>query len=142
MGLGASFCGAVWSSGLLSLGRYRPILAVNLFALVFGGVLVAVLVSVDGVRGAAIGTAGGELVLAVLNGVALTRVDHSLVPPLRVVPAVILATGLAVATTLLSLPVIASVAVAAAVYLAVLLALGAIPKELREQLRRRAHVSA
>jgi len=142
VGLGASFCGAVWSSGLLSLGRYRPILAVNLFALVFGGVLVAVLVSVDGVRGAAIGTAGGELVLAVLNGVALTRVDHSLVPPLRVVPAVILATGLAVATTLLSLPVIASVAVAAAVYLAVLLALGAIPKELREQLRRRAHVSA
>jgi O-antigen/teichoic acid export membrane protein len=141
IGLGASFSGAVWSNGLLSLGRYRAILAVNIFALVFGSVLVAVLVSLDGARGAAIATAAGELVLAALSGAALTHADRSLAPPMRVVPAVLLAATLAVATTLIPLPVLLSVVVAGAVYLATLLILGAIPQELREQLRRRAHVS-
>jgi O-antigen/teichoic acid export membrane protein len=141
IGLGASFSGAVWSNGLLSLGRHRAILAVNIFALVFGSVLVAVLVSLDGARGAAIATAAGELVLAGLSGAALTRADRSLAPPMRVVPAVVVATTLAVATTLVHLPVLVSVVVAGAVYVATLLVLGAVPQELRQELRRRAHVS-
>jgi O-antigen/teichoic acid export membrane protein len=136
VGLGASFLGAVWANGLLSLHRYREILTINLFALVVGGALVAILVSVDGARGAAIGTALFEFVAAGLNGVALVRFDRALAPPLRIVPGVVLATGLAVATTLMPLPVLASVALAAAVYVAVVLALRIVPEELLEHAPR------
>jgi hypothetical protein len=79
--------------------------------------------------------------LACLSGFVLARADPALAPNLKVVPPVLLATGAAVATTLLDLPVLASVAVAAAVYLVVLLALKAVPEELLElmpaSLRRR-----
>ena len=51
VGLGATFLGAVWANGLLSLRRYREILAINLSALVLGGGLVAALVSIDGAQG-------------------------------------------------------------------------------------------
>jgi O-antigen/teichoic acid export membrane protein len=132
IGLGASFAGAVWANGLLSLGRYRDILTINIFALIFGGALVALLVEADGARGAAIATAAGELVLAALSGIALARADPELRPPLRILPRVALAAGLAVATRLIDLPVLASVAVAAAVYGIALLLLGALPAELIE----------
>lgn len=134
VGLGASFVGAVWSYGLLSLGRHREILAINLFALLVGGVLVAVLVSLDGARGAAIATAIDELALAALNGVALAHASRTLSPPLRILPPVALALALAVATTLLDIPVLASVALAAAVYLAAVFALGVVPEEVLERL--------
>ena len=39
IGLAASFVGAVWSYGLLSLGRTRDILKINVAALVLGGAL-------------------------------------------------------------------------------------------------------
>jgi PST family polysaccharide transporter len=139
IGLGANVCGAVWSYGLLSLGRYRVILLINLCALVGGALLIAVLVDVDGARGAAIATATAEVLLAVASGVALTRADSSLRPPLRIVPAVALAAGLAGASTLIGLPVLVSVVLAAAIYLPALLALGAVPQELREQAFRRVH---
>jgi O-antigen/teichoic acid export membrane protein len=137
IGLGASFSGAVWSNGLLSLGRYREILAINLFALLVGSALIAVLVSIDGAHGAAIATAAGEIVLAVISGFALANADRSLTPPLRIVPSLLLALGLAVASTLIDLPVLVSVVLASAVYLGVLLVMGAIPAELRQQLRLR-----
>jgi O-antigen/teichoic acid export membrane protein len=137
VGLGASFCGAVWSNGLLSLGRYRSILAINTFALLVGGLLIALLVSIDGARGAAIATAAGEIVLALCSGLALTRADRSFAPPLRVVPAVAAAAGLAVASTLVELPTLAGVVLASVVYLGALLVLGAVPDELREQACRR-----
>ena len=140
VGLAASFVGAVWSYGLLSIGRYREILAINLFALLVGGALVAVLVSVDGARGAAIATAIDELVLAVLSGSALARAERSLSPPLRIVPLVALALALAVASTLFEIPVLASVALAAAVYLAAAFALGAVPEDLRQRLPWRGRI--
>jgi len=133
-GLGASFVAAVWSYGLLSLGRYREILAINLFALIVGGALVALLVSLDGARGAAIATTLDEIALAALNGVALANAERALSPPLRIVPAVALALALAIATTLLQIPTLASVALAAAVYLAGVFALGVVPAELRQRL--------
>lgn len=137
VGLGASFCGAVWSNGLLSLGRYRVILTINIFALLLGALLIALLVSIDGARGAAIATASGEVVLSALSGLALARADRSLAPPLRIVPPLLVAVGLAVASTLIDLPVLASVILASAVYLGVLILLGAVPEELRQQLRLR-----
>jgi O-antigen/teichoic acid export membrane protein len=132
VGLGASFVGAVWSYGLLSLGRYRDILTINLLALLVGGVLVAVLVSLDGARGAAIATAIDEVALAGLNGVALARASRSLAPPLRIIPPVGLAVALAAATTLLEIPVLASVALASAVYAGAVFALGVVPDEVRQ----------
>jgi O-antigen/teichoic acid export membrane protein len=134
VGLGASFCGAVFANGLLSLGRYRAILFVNLAALLFGGVAIAVLVSIDGARGAAIATAAGELVLAVLSGLALRRADPGLSPPLGVVPAAALGVALATLTTMISVPVIVSVVLAGAVYCGVILLAGVVPPELTEQL--------
>jgi O-antigen/teichoic acid export membrane protein len=135
-GLGASFVGAVWANGLLSLGRYRVILAINLIALVLGTSLIVALVSIDGARGAAIASAAWEGAVAVLSGVALVRADRLLRPPLGIVPKVAVAAGLAALTTLLSMPVLASVAVASVVYLVVVVALGAVPAEVREELRR------
>jgi O-antigen/teichoic acid export membrane protein len=139
VGLGASFVGAVWANGLLSLHRYREILVISLVALLGGGALVALLVLSDGARGASIATAADELALALLSVAALVRADRSLAPPLRIVPGVAVAAGLAVATTLLALPVLVSVALASVVYLGAVLLLGVVPEELLEQLpwRRR-----
>jgi O-antigen/teichoic acid export membrane protein len=141
VGLGASFVGAVWASGLLGLGRYREIMMISLFSLFAGGALIAVLVLADAARGAAIATAAGEVVLALLNGAILVRIDRTLMPPLRIIPAVTIAAGLAVATTLLDLSAVVSVVVASVTYLAVVVMLGAIPKELRDLVpgRRRVH---
>jgi O-antigen/teichoic acid export membrane protein len=137
VGLAASFVGAVWSYGLLSLGRTKDILRINLAALVVGGAAVGALVKVDGARGAAIGTAAGEVLLALLNGWALTRADRRLTPPRRIVPAIAVATGLAILTPLAGLPVLATCALASAIYLGVVVARGAVPDELRHQLRWR-----
>jgi O-antigen/teichoic acid export membrane protein len=135
-GLGASFVGAVWANGLLSLGRYRVILAINLFALVVGSALIVALVLADGVRGAAIASAVWEGVSVVLSGIALAKADRLLRPPLRIMPKVAIAAGLAALTTLVALPVLISVLVAGVVYLAAVYALRAIPKELLTELRR------
>jgi O-antigen/teichoic acid export membrane protein len=135
-GLGASFVGAVWSYGLLGLGHYRTILAINLFGLIVGTSLIVTLVLLDGVRGAAIATSSWEGVVAVLSGVALVRFERLLMPPLWIVPKVSLALGLAALTTLLALPVLASVVVAGAVYIVAVLALRAVPGEVYAELRR------
>jgi hypothetical protein len=114
---------------------------ISLFSLFAGGALIAVLVLADAARGAAIATAAGEVVLALLNGAILVRIDRTLMPPLRIIPAVTIAAGLAVATTLLDLSAVVSVVVASVTYLAVVVMLGAIPKELRDLVpgRRRVH---
>lgn len=135
LALGASFCGSLWAYGLLSLGRYGTILKINLTGLALCGSLVAALVALDGARGAAIGTAVGEVVFALINCAALVRADSRLMPPLKVVPAVAAGALLAGCTTLLALPVLLSVIVAVAVYAATLLLLGAIPAELGSLLR-------
>lgn len=136
VGLGASFVGAVWSTGLVSLARYRVILMINLGALTLGSVLIATLVSVNGAHGAAIATASWEAAAALLSGIALVRVDRQLRPPMSIVPKVAVALALATATTALSLPVLVSVVVASATYLAAVVALRAVPQEVYDELRR------
>jgi O-antigen/teichoic acid export membrane protein len=130
VGLGASFVAAVWSFGLLSLGRTKDIMVIHLTVLIVGGTGIAILVSADGAQGAAIGAAVGEVVLALLTAGALTRVDRRLSPPLRIVPAVAVAAGLATLTLIAGLPTLAACAVAGLVYLAVVFALRAVPREL------------
>ena len=65
--VGATFVGTVWGFGLLSLGRHRAILLFNLAALAAVVVAVSILASVDGARGAAIGTSAVELALAAVG---------------------------------------------------------------------------
>ncbi|HWF24108.1 MAG TPA: oligosaccharide flippase family protein [Solirubrobacteraceae bacterium] len=134
IGLGFTFVSVVLTTALLSLERYRVILAMNIVALLGGTTLIALLASTSGARGAAIGTAVDEGVLALMNVVALARADRTLAPPLRILPAVAAAAGAATLTTLIQLPVAASVALASAVYLAVLLVFRAIPQEVLEHL--------
>jgi O-antigen/teichoic acid export membrane protein len=135
-GLGASFVGAVWAYGLLSLARYREIFVISMAALVVGSTLVGLLVELDGAQGAAIATASGEVLLGLLTLLALVRADPSLRPPLRVVPRVAVAAGLGTLSTLLDLPVLASVALASAIYAVTVVASGAVPAELSQALRR------
>jgi O-antigen/teichoic acid export membrane protein len=137
IGLGFTFVSTVWANGLLSLERYRVILGINLLALVAGTTLIAVLASASGARGAAIATATAEAILATINGIALTRADRSLMPPLRILPAVALAAAAALLTTLLPLPVVVNLLVESVVYAAVLLAFKAVPDELLEHLPAR-----
>jgi O-antigen/teichoic acid export membrane protein len=137
VGLGFTFISTVWAFGLLSLERYRVILAINVCALVAGTALIAVLASVSGARGGAIGTAIDEAAAALINGIAIARADRSLTPSLRIVPAVALAAGVAAISTLIPLPVLGDVVVASLVYFALLAAFKVIPPELIDHLPRR-----
>jgi O-antigen/teichoic acid export membrane protein len=130
--LAAVFVGTVWGNGLLSLGMYRQILVLNLTALLGTAALLCVLVPLDGARGAAIGTATGEVAATLATVVILVARHPRLRPPLRVVPRV----GLAAAAGLAPLaidgaPVVARLAISIALFSAVLLVTRALPAELR-----------
>ncbi len=128
--VGAVFVGAVWGFALLSLSRHRTILFFNLYALAAVIVCAAIGASVDGARGAAIGTSAVELGNAVIGLRILTHGRRHLHPSLRVVPKVVLAIGLAALPALLPISEPARVACSAILYLAALLALRALPAEL------------
>src|SRR6185437_12251792 len=131
IGLGATFVGIVWANGLLSLALFRQILTVNVMALAGIVVLLAVLIPADGAHGAAIATACGEFFGAVACGFVVARHHPSVLASLRIVPLIVLALGLAVAT--LAIPGVGSLAralIAGAVYLVALALLRAYPREL------------
>jgi O-antigen/teichoic acid export membrane protein len=129
----ASFVVAGWSFGLLSLHEHRRLLIANLLALVVSVVLTLVLAAADGAQGAAIATIGCETTLAVTTLVALAWRRPSYRPRPGVIVKVAAAAGVAAAAALL--PDLASLlraVVAMVVYAALVLALGAVPAELRE----------
>jgi O-antigen/teichoic acid export membrane protein len=82
--LGAMFISIVWAYGLLSLGLYRQILTLNMFALALNAVLVTLLIQVDGAQGAAIGTAIAESALAIAQAWVVVHRRPPLRPSLRV----------------------------------------------------------
>jgi O-antigen/teichoic acid export membrane protein len=135
--VGATFVGTVWGFGLLSLGRHRTILLFNLFALAAVVVAVSILASLDGARGAAIGTSGVELALAVVGARLLARGRSHLRPSTRVLPKVAIALALAATPVLLPIGEPARVALSSAVYLITLLLLRALPSELLDLLPAR-----
>jgi O-antigen/teichoic acid export membrane protein len=131
IGLGAMFVSLVWANGLLGLGLYRVILAISVSGLVFTAALVAILVALDGAQGAAIGTAAGEIVLAILQCLAVVRRRPVLRPSLRILPGVVLATVLGLTPLAMTgIPVIARLAVSTALFAAALLLTRAYPPEL------------
>lgn len=129
--VGATFVSTVWGYGMLSLHLHRLILTFNLAMLALVAVVVAILTTVDGAQGAAIGTASVEIVAAVGNGLLLVRRRPHLAPRLRAVPRVAAAALLGATPALAGgLPVIVRVLLSTAIYAAVLLALRAPPQEL------------
>ena len=128
-----TFLVATWGFGLLSLGRYRDTLIVNLPALVITGALTLVLAPRLGATGAAIATVCADAALALCAAVLLTRADSSLAPPLRPFAKVGLAVLAGVGVALIpGPPALASMLLAGLAYAAVALATGAVPTEIRE----------
>ena len=134
----AAFVNALWAYTLLGLDRLRAVLVLNVGALTLNAALVAVLASLDGARGAAIATSTAELVNAIAFPLVILARHPDLRPSLAVVPKVAAAFALACAFALLPLgPEIVLVAVQSVVFFAVVLALGAVPRELLDAVLRR-----
>jgi O-antigen/teichoic acid export membrane protein len=130
--LGIMFVSMVWASGLLSLGLYRQILVLNVAGLVLNGALVAALVSADGARGAAIGTALAELAGTLAQAIVLIRGRPHLRPSLRVLPRAALAAGLGLTPLAMTgVPIIARLAISTGLFAATVVATRALPVELQ-----------
>lgn len=130
--LGAMFVSVVWSNALLSLGLYRLILVINVGALALNSILVALLVSGGGARGAAIATAISEVVAAVVQALAVVHRRHQLRPSLRVMPRVGLAAALGLTPLAMTgVPVVAQIAISTTLFVAALWITRAFPPELR-----------
>jgi O-antigen/teichoic acid export membrane protein len=136
MGIGvtATFIVSGWGFVLLSLRRYRQLVAANLAALVLAIALSLVLIPALDARGGAITTAALEVTLASAYMVLLAR--EGIVPSAPFVGAWALALciGLASGIALLAVGALLAVPVGGALYIAVLLVLGAVPSELIDAL--------
>jgi O-antigen/teichoic acid export membrane protein len=131
----ATFIGAVLGYGLLSLGRYREVLFINLAVLVLSGVFTGVFASMYGAVGAASATASVEVLYTVLLAVAVIRAGARPQVSAATIGKPILAALLALlALAPAGLPNIARPLLALAIYCGALLALGAVPQELLEQI--------
>ena len=138
VGVGASFVGAVWAYGMLSLRLHRLILIFNIAMLALVAALVGLLAAIDGAQGAAIGTAIAEIVGAVAGGLLLVRGRPHLRPNLSVLPRVAVAAALGATPALATgIPVVARVVLAALIYGVALVMLRAIPHELLDLLPAR-----
>jgi O-antigen/teichoic acid export membrane protein len=138
----ATFIAVGCAFPLLSLRRHREVLVANVLALVGSVTLTLALAPWAGAKGAAAATLAAEVLLAVGMAVMLRRASPGLRLPLRSLPPVLAAVGLAAATALLPVPELVRVAIATVVYFGLLAALGRIPPELRDALRRGATARA
>jgi O-antigen/teichoic acid export membrane protein len=132
-----SFLVATWSYALLTLRRHLELLLANLSAFVIGVVLTLLAAPTHGAVGGALAVIGGEIWLATVYLVLLTRADARLRPPLRAIGPVTAAAAIAVAPVLaLGLPSLPAALTATALYVVALWLMRAIPPEIFEQLRR------
>jgi O-antigen/teichoic acid export membrane protein len=135
--LGAMFVSLVWANGLLSLGLYHKIMVLNVSALIGNALLVALLIPIDGARGAAIGTAVAEIAVGIAQAMTVIHGRPQLRPSLRVMPPVALATALGLLPLIfVGLPDIARVCMSTALFGACLLVTRAIPREALELIPR------
>jgi PST family polysaccharide transporter len=135
IGLGATFVSVTWGYALLSMQRQRVILYVNLFALLFNVALVAPLSLVIGARGAGIGTAAAEIVLATTEVIVVTHLRPEFRPSWLILPQTAIALVLAV-VPMIFLPIssIARMFIASFIYGVVLMVARALPHELLDLL--------
>jgi O-antigen/teichoic acid export membrane protein len=133
----ATFMGAVLGYALLSLARYREVLVINLTVLLVSGVLTGVLASKYGAVGAASATTAVEVLYTGILAVAVVRAGVRPQVSIGGMPRAALAALLgALAMVPPDLPNIARPVLAVSVYCAALLVLGAVPRELLDQIPR------
>lgn len=136
--LAASFMVAGSGYALLTLSRYRGLLAVNAMALAVSCVLTLVLARSDGAEGAAIATLCGETTLAVGCALVLGAGDPDLRPSLARAPRVVVAAVPAIVLMLtLNLPSIALTAIVLSSYALAIVLTRAMPPEIAELIPRR-----
>ncbi len=129
----ATFVAFACGYPLLTLRRYRPVLLINLGALVLSGVLTLALAPSLGARGAAIAALIAETGLAVGEATVLVRSERLMRLPLSAIPVAALAGGVGAASgVILPIPPLLGVLVASLVYFIVLRLLGRFPHEVRE----------
>lgn len=137
-GLIASFLIAAWGYALLSIKRYRALIAINGVALLVSCSLTLILASAHGAQGAAVATLCGEASLALGCLLVLARDHPELRPRLGVLPKVALAAAPALALALLlKLPSFPLALLVLAVYGSLVLVTRAVPREVAEVLRAR-----
>lgn len=134
----ATFVIALGGFTLLSLERYRSLVAANLIGLVVSAVLAASLGASQGETAGAIAVVCADLTLAALYLVALARGGDGIQLAGWIVFKVLIAAAVASATLLIpGLPVIAQAVVIGAVFGGAIVALRAVPDELIEAVRAR-----
>ncbi len=119
---------------LLSLDRLRAMLVSNAIAFVVVLAAGIPLISAHGAIGAAIALLAAELTLALCYEISLTRGRPQLRPAAGFFPRAAFAAAAALAVELIGLPSLAAAIVGLAIYGGVLMALGAVPPELRHAL--------
>jgi O-antigen/teichoic acid export membrane protein len=130
-----SFVFGVWGFALLALGRYRGILIANAVALLASATVTLALAPPFGAFGAAFATLAGDTCLALGYGLVLMRKHPEFRVSLERVPTVALACGIGASALLVpGIPNVVTLIVASGAYVAVLVALGAIPSEVRDAL--------
>jgi O-antigen/teichoic acid export membrane protein len=134
--LGAFFAQAAGFS-LLSMRRYRPLLIASGSTLVVNVVLTVVLGSRDGAEGTAVAAIVAETFLALQLLFSLRRHQVGVSVSRRLLLALPVATGAAIATAALPIPPVARVAIAVPLYLGILHAAGVIPTHLLSVVRAR-----
>jgi len=130
-----TFMGAMFGYALLSLGRYRAVLLVNLTVLLLSAAVTSVLASRYGALGAAAATTIVEVLYTAILAVAVVRAGARPLISYSAIPRAALAALLGALMLLpASLPSVARPLLALAIYAAALFALRAIPPELIEQI--------
>jgi O-antigen/teichoic acid export membrane protein len=133
----ATFMGAVLGYALLSLGRYRQVLMINVTVLVLSAVLTAVLASRYGAAGAASATTAVEIMYTGMLAVAVVRAGVRPQVSIAVVPRATVSALLgALALVPPDLPNVARPLLAVTIYCVGLLVLGAVPRELLNEFPR------
>jgi O-antigen/teichoic acid export membrane protein len=136
-GVIATFLAAVFGFALLAVRMYRALILLNAGIVVLAVVLCTTLIPAHGAQGAAITTLTLEILLASAYAAALFRAHRELRPELamaaRIILALALAFGAALAVPLSSLP---AAAVGSAVLAVAVGALHAVPHELVHAIRR------
>jgi O-antigen/teichoic acid export membrane protein len=136
------FLAATWSYTLLSLRMHGALLRVTLVTLALSILLSALLVPSDGAQGASIASAACEVAAAGGYVAVLIKGHGDLWSGVGVLPRVLLAGAVAMASTLLPIASVAQWALASVLFFALALAMRAIPGELLHLLPGRAPVSS
>jgi O-antigen/teichoic acid export membrane protein len=133
-----TFLVATWAFALLTLRRYRALLASNVAALGIGIGLTLLLVPSQGALGGAIAVTATEVALALMYGIDLVRFRRDLRPPLAIFGPVALGVAATVVPlAVIGLPSVVEGILAPLIFLGVLAVCRALPAELVEVVRGR-----